>query len=607
MNIFKLYFLESIVKRKQLAAYCFLLLSLYAAPLFADRSSNYLLVRSYYPTEETLSYQSLYLYYRFHYEPTEQFELNLSLVKGCREPGYYPAGYIQDAGWGLYEKGSYYLYIKERFGFDRIIVGNYVPLFGQGILFGGIYPAFFSNPYYDLARYRDTINPTGTVSKMVLLEGVALEFPIGDISVRPFFSWNQYDCTAGESSYYLYNDNDADDIPNDEDEDDFTGIGPDFPKAYSCKNNLFSCIGEEPDYEVESEREKRNKLSEYLVGVNLSVKRETYSVGGTMAYACFSRLVDPYYNDNPNEGDKTGHYFRGKDYISSNVYFKLYDPVEIFGELAGSVNKKLSYYSYFNGGYSTAVGFSGGIRGKIDEVGLIGWGAYLPANLVNPHALELPDGRNNIFCGLLGLNTSAILRRLTLWIYAYRELYSKDYPGNPETGLSYAYKTQFSLADSAHLYLTQNFEVIDGYYLAPESRSYKIATKLSLKNRFEEVDLAISLESRLGGPEQEHLRAGVGLGLELLRRKEGLNGLISVTYYNTEDDRYAYIYPYERSFAGWGFMSSSVKGHGLTGAVMLVKYFDDDLTLGARLKYRYDFYDNSYNGATIYLLSKVYF
>ena len=134
-------------------------------------------------------------------------ELNLAIVKGCREPGYYPSGYFQDAGWGLYEKGSYYLYLREKFGFKKIIVGNYVPLFGQGLLFGGIFPVIIGNPYYDLARYRDTINPTSTVSKTVLLEGAAFEYLLGDLYLRPFVSWNRYDCTAGESDYYMYNDN----------------------------------------------------------------------------------------------------------------------------------------------------------------------------------------------------------------------------------------------------------------------------------------------------------------------------------------------------------------------------------------------------------------
>ena len=364
---------------------------------------------------------------------------------------------------------------------------------------------------------------------------------------------------------------------------------------------------EEPDYEEESDREKRNNLSEYLLGTNVSANLGSYNIGGTVAYAFFDRLVDPYYNYDPDGGDKTGHYFRGKDYVSSSVYFKLSEPAEIFGEVTGSVNRKLSYYPEFNGGYSSAVGLSGGVRGRVNDAGIILWGAYLPANLVNPHAVELPEGRNNILCGLLGINTSLMGRRLSGWIYGYRELNSKDYPMNPETGFSYAYKAKVPVSGSTSLALSQNYEAIDGYYLSPALRSYKIASKFSLKHSFEEFDLALSLENRLGGAQRERLRVGTGLGVELLRRKPELDMSIMAIYYNTEDDRYAYIYPYERPFAGWGFMPSLVKGQGLTGAGILVMHFEDGLTLGARLKYRYDFYDSAYRGATIYLLSKVYF
>ena len=275
--------------------------------------------------------------------------------------------------------------------------------------------------------------------------------------------------------------------------------------------------------------------------------------------------------------------------------------------MTGSFNRKLSYYPEFNGGYSSAVGFSGGVRGKVNEAGLIGWGAFLPANLVNPHAAELPHGRNNVVCGLLGIHSTEMKRRFTGWIYAHREINSKDYPQNPETGLEFSYKANIPISGSSLLALSQSMEAIDGYYLAPEDRSYKIASKLSVKQSFEDVDLAVSLESRLGGPGKERLRAGTGLGMEVLRRSKDLDLSTVLIYYNTEDDRYAYIYPYERSFAGWGFMPSSVKGHGLTGAGILVVRFDEKVTVGARLKYWYDFYDGTDRGAAIYLLSKLYF
>ena len=178
--------------------------------------------------------------------------------------------------------------------------------------------------------------------KTVLLEGLALEYLLGNIYIRPFLSWNSYDCTAGESTYYKYKDNDNDGVPNDEDEDDFTGIGPSFPTTYSCKNSIFSSICEEPDYEIESDRAKRNNLSEYLFGINLSSHLDQVKVGGTLTYAFFNRLIDPYYNFDPGEGDKTGYSFRGMDYLSSSIYFKVYEPFEIFGEIVGSYNQKLS-------------------------------------------------------------------------------------------------------------------------------------------------------------------------------------------------------------------------------------------------------------------------
>lgn len=585
-----------------------MLFSLNMITLYGEQGNNYVTVRSYYPFNETLSYQNIYLYYRFHYNPMENIIINISLVKGCREQGYYPLGYFKDASGGLYEKGSYYIFLKDYFHFKKIIAGNYIPLFGQGLLFGGGFPLIISNPYYDLARFRDGISPTGTVSKTVLLEGIALEYHVSTIYIRPFLSWNSYDCTAGESTYYKYNDNDYDGIPNDEDDDDFTGIGDNFPKNYSCKNSIFSCIGDEPDYENESDRKKRNNLTEYMLGINVSSHWDNLKLGTTLTYAIFNRLIDPYYNFDPNAGDKTGYYFRGKDFISSNLYFKLYNPIELFGEIVGSYYGNLSYYPEFNGGYTSTVGFSGGIRKKIGTVGIIAWGAYLPANLVNPHALKLPDGRNNLLCGLLGFNFSARKRRFSNWIYMYKEIYNKDYPDYPEVGLTYHYKLELPIDKISSFIIQQKYEAIDNYYLAPTLRSYKIASKISIKYPLANVfSLIFSIENRLGKPQDEWLRAGTGISTEAIYRSKDLNTSFQLTYYYTDDDRFAYIYPYDRSFAGWSFMPSSIRGHGITGSLIFIKEFYQYLTLGAKLRYRYDFYNNAYNGVTIYAVSEVSF
>ncbi|GAH63531.1 unnamed protein product, partial [marine sediment metagenome] len=266
--------------------------------------------------------------------------------------------YFKDANRGFYENGSYYILLKDSFLCNKIILGNYIPKFGQGLLFGGNFPLFLSNPYYELARYRDGIYPTGSSSKTILLEGIALEYEYGNMYFRPFFSWNRYDCSAGESSYYKYNNNDYDDYINDIDDDDFTGIGEGFPRKYSCKTNLFTSIRGLPDYESPSNREKRNNLAEYIAGINVSMNQAVLKAGATVTYTRFNRLIDPYYNFDPEKGDKTGHWYRGKNLFSSSIYFKMYSPIEIFGEAIHTFHKNLSYYPEFNGGYTSALGFS---------------------------------------------------------------------------------------------------------------------------------------------------------------------------------------------------------------------------------------------------------
>jgi hypothetical protein len=146
--------------------------------------------------------------YRIQYSPRENISTNLTLVKGYGEGGCFPRGYIAESDHGLYENGSYNILIEKFRGFQKIILGNYMPRLGQGLLFGGSYPLILYNPYYDLARYRDGIYPTSSTSKSVLLEGMAVDYRLAGLSIRPFFSWNRYDCTAGESDYYKYNDND---------------------------------------------------------------------------------------------------------------------------------------------------------------------------------------------------------------------------------------------------------------------------------------------------------------------------------------------------------------------------------------------------------------
>ena len=576
--------------------------------LYGYQGNNYVRVRSYYRSGGPISYKNLYLSYAFHYNVYNNITVHLAFFKGYGEPGYYPVGYFKSTDGGLYEKGSYYVYLKDYFRFNKIIIGNYTPLFGQGLLFGSVFPLFLSNPYYDVARYRDGIYPKGTTSKAVLLEGVALEYERRNMYFRPFISWNRFDCSAGESDYYKYKDNDFDGIPNEDDDDDFTGIKDPFPESYSSKTRLLSSIRNEPDYESVSARLKRNNLSEYMAGVNVSVRWDRFKAGATAAYTHFNRLIDPYYNFDSNEGDKTGHYYRGKDLLSSNIYFKLYRNVELFGEIAGTFYRKLSYYPEFNGGYSSAFGFSGGVREKVGNVGLILWGAYLPPNLINPHALEFPDGSNNFACGLFGVNFTKSSKRFSSYIYVYHEIYEEDNPGYEETGLSYSYRLEYPFGKTMTLKLKQSFEAIDNHYYAPKAMSYRIPSKASLKHLFTEDDyITLTLESRLGSPDGERLKSGTGLSAMVFFNNAEYDASFRLMYYSTDDDRFAYLYPYERTLYNWHFMPPSLKGNGLAGSFIFVKDVMKKLTLGTKFRFNIDFYEKLHNDLSIYFMTEYSF
>lgn len=567
----------------------------------SEGKNSSVLVRSSYPTSNTFNYQSLSTYTAVHYNPNGNLTLHITLVKGRGEPGYYPQGYFGDADHGIFENGSYYVQLTDLGHWKRIIFGNYLPSFGQGLLFGGSYPLIFDTPYYDIARYDDRISPSGGSSKTYLLEGVALEYGLGDVRIRPFFSWNTYDCSAGESSYYKYCDNDADGIQNDEDEDDFTGICDGFSRKYSCKSNLFTCIRDECDYGEECDREKRNNLREYIAGLNVSVSASQLKFGSTIAYSRFNRMIDPYYDYDPEKGDKTGCFYRGKDLFSSSLYFKLYGPLEVFGEVAGTFHRSLSYYPEFNGDFSSAVGFSGGVRKKSGNTGWYGWGAFLPARLVNHHALELPDGSNNVACGLIGLHHTKSPRQFTAWTYAYAELYNTDSPGDEEKGISLCYRYRYRFVNKSLFQLRQSCEIIDNYYYAPLTRSYKITTKLSTRHPLSErTELVFRGENRMGGPAEEQLHAGAGISAELLRRGGKGHASCQILYYITDDDRFSWLYPYERSLYRWSFIPPAVYGKGVVATTTFVGEIGGGVVAGTKVRYNLDYGKRFSQEADIY-------
>jgi hypothetical protein len=578
-----------------------------------EESNNYFLFRGSYPGGRDLDYRSLYLSYVLHYEPAERVALHLAFLKGSGERGYYPGGYFAESEWGLYEKGSFSLEISDMGRWRRIVVGNYSLHFGQGLLFGSTYPLTFSNPYYDAARYRDDIHPASSASKAGVLEGVALEYRLNGVILRPFLSWNSYDCSAGESDYYLYNDNDAEDGPNDIDEDDFTGRGDNFPPGYSCKTELFSSLRGEPEYDEDGGRQKRNNLTEYLAGVNVSAQRGALRVGGTLLYSRFNRLVDPYYSDDPMKGQKTGNYFRGKDYAAANLYFKSYglrsdESLELFGEAVGALYRQTSYYSYFNGDISSAFGLSGGLRRARDGGGFVLWGAYLPANLVNPHGQEFPDGASNLAYGLFGFRRAGKRRRIDGRLLYYRELYDQSYPEEPESSISAAYSLERNFDKKRIVGVEQKLELVDNYYTEMGEVSWKLLTELSAKLKLSRVDsLQLSVENRAGGPVSGRASGGVGVSAEIVRRMPRGSAAVRLMGYVTDDDGFGALYPYERPLYSWGVFAPSLRGSGVYGYALAMRDLKENAAVGAKVRWMIDALDPRENVAGVSLSSEVGF
>jgi hypothetical protein len=570
-----------------------------------ENDRGFLNVRSYYLSDLAPGYESLYLSYQLRYKPVENLTFGVSLLKGSGESGYYPMGYIGDSETGLYEKASFYLLIEDCFKLDKIIAGNYIPLFGQGLLFGGAFSLILNDPYYDLPRYRDGIYPVSSASKAVLLEGIAMEYALDMIVIRPFISWNWFDCTAGESDYYKYEDNDWDGIPNDLDEDDFTGFEDEFGKRYSCKNHIFSCIRDEPDYEYESDRLKRNKLQEYLFGLNISSRFDAMKIGGTFYYTEFNRLIDPYYNFDPGEGNKTGAYFRGKNYYGGDIYFKIEKPLEFFGEIAGTLYRRRSYYQEFNGDLISAIAFSGGLRRKLGGTGFILWGAYIPPSIVNPHGLELPDGLNNIFCGLVGIHRVNREKRFLNWIYFSKELTSIDYPPLLETQISYNHRIDIPFSKKDIFKSKLAVELVDHHEYAPESVSLKLSSRYTLSHSMsEKIIFQVSVETRSGGPLDGEIYSGGGISGEIIGKVKNSTASFMVMGYLTEDNRFAYLYPAERSLASWNFMPAALHGQGFSGSAMYLRRLRGDATLGAKIRYQIDLKESEKRGYTFYVIGE---
>ena len=512
-------------------------------------------------------------------------------------------GYLINSKWGLYERGSYSFAMRDTFNFDKIIFGNYMPHFGQGLLFGGGYPLYIYNPYYDLGKFRDSINISKSYSKSSILEGIVAVYSIGNIKIRPFLSWNFYDCSAGESNYYLYNDNDFDGISNDEDDNDFTNKKDSFPGNYSCKYSLEKAITDETTYSSDEYNKRRNRLTEYIAGINSSVELNRCIVGLTFFYSGFNRMIDPYYNFDPNSGDKTAYYFRGKNYIAAETYFRSTGKVQFFYDIVGSYYNSLSYYDEFSGKGVLSVGFLSGLRSKINNVSILLWGGYVPANLINPHAVEFPWGRRN-FASIVG-NMGFISNRanFTHWIEFSKELFDIDNPNSgEEVDFSYNYNFFYDFINKSSFKLKQKFEVIDNYYYFPESRSYKIVTKISVKHELSKhIGLTDILEYRVGKEDGTTMVKGIGIGGRITVNKNDNQFKGMIFGYITADSVLASLYPYEPSIYRWSFLPSSLNGKGILFSFSFTRDLFDSITTGFKIRYNMDIVENNNSSLKFYL------
>jgi len=186
-------------------------------------------------------------------------------------------------------------------------------------------------------------------------------------------------------------------------------------------------------------------------------------------------------------------------------------------------------------------------------------------------------------------------------MYAHAELYNTDSPGNEETGVSLSYKYRYSFANKSLFQLRQSFDVINNYYYAPLARSYKITTKLSTRHPLSErTELVFRGENRIGASEEEKIHAGAGVSAELLKKGQKGHASFQILYYITDDDRFAWLYPYERSLYRWSFIPPAVYGRGVVATTTLVTEIDDGVVAGAKVRYNLDYAERFSQEAAVY-------
>jgi len=103
------------------------------------------------------------------------------------------------------------------------------------------------------------------------------------------------------------------------------------------------------------------------------------------------------------------------------------------------------------------------------------------------------------------------------------------------------------------------------------------------------------------------LNKGIGIFSEAFYRKSNLDLMLYILYFNTDEDRFGYIYPFRHNLYNWYYIPESVHGNGLKGAIRLVKKYNKAFTLGSKIEGIFDFFKSSRREIVIYLFSEYTF
>ncbi len=320
-------------------------------------------------------------------------------------------------------------------------------------------------------------------------------------------------------------------------------------------------------------------------------------------------MIDPYYNFDPEGGDKSAFYFRGIEYLAGEVYFRYSKMLDFFINTAYSLYKSKSYYKEFSSKTISAVGLTTGIRKRIKNISIILWTGYLPASLVNPHGVEYPWGRNNFVSFVGGVNIDFNYLYLIQWAEISKELIDIDKPGaNEEVTIFYTYRLIKDISKNIRFEVKQRFGVMDNYYYYDGEKSYKLISRFLIKeNLSKSLKLIENFELRFGKTENSNLKVGIGGGgrIKYSKNYNSITGMMFL--YVAGNSILTYLYPYEPGLFKWNFFPSALGGKGLVTSILWVKSITDNLMTGFKIRYNLDFECFSKSSLNIYIETELKF